>query len=146
MPGGQGQVRLPADVRLVSANAIAYSPEVDNECHLAACACLAAFEKAFPLTPINAPASCELAFEQATFKPRWHVNDDAEVAFKGKGFEGSWAAATVVKPDGRNHVLVRYAEFVDNDGTPLVEQGTWRGAVRACARCLPCAARRPTRR
>ena len=36
-----------ADVRLVSANAIAYSPEADNECHLAARATLAAFEKAF---------------------------------------------------------------------------------------------------
>ena len=46
-----------------------------------------------------------------------------EVAFKGKGFEGSWATATVVKPDGRKNVLVRYCEFVDNDGTPLVEQG-----------------------
>jgi len=30
--------------------------------------------------------------------------------------------ASVVKPDGRSHVLVRYCEFVDNDGTPLVEQ------------------------
>ena len=46
----------------------------------------------------------------------------AQVAFNGKGFEGSWAAATVVKPDGKKHVLVRYTEFVDNDGTPLVEQ------------------------
>ena len=36
-----------ADVRLVAANAIAYSPEADNECHLAARANLAAFEKAF---------------------------------------------------------------------------------------------------
>ena len=81
-----------------------------------------AFEKTFPLTPIAAPASCEVAFEQATFKPRWKVNDDAEVAFKGKGFEGSWSAATVVLLDDRNHVLVRYNDFVDDDGTPLVER------------------------
>jgi len=44
-----------------------------------------------------------------------------EVAFEGKGFEGAWAAAYVVMPDGKRNVLVRFHEFVDNDGTPLVE-------------------------
>ena len=36
-----------ADVRLVTANAVAYSPETDNECHKAARASLVAFEKAY---------------------------------------------------------------------------------------------------
>ena len=36
-----------ADVRLVAANAIAYSPDATNECHLAARHHLAAFEKSF---------------------------------------------------------------------------------------------------
>ena len=82
------------------------------------------------LSGVGAPASCELAYEQARFRPRWREHDEVEVAFKGKGFEGSWAAATVVKPDGRKNVLVRYSEFVDNDATPLVEQG--RPSQRAC--------------
>ena len=36
-----------SDVRLVVSNAIAYSPEIENECHIVARANLAAFEKAF---------------------------------------------------------------------------------------------------
>ena len=84
---------------------------------------ISAYERAFPSLSVGAPASCELAYAQALARPRWRENDEVEVAFKGKGFEGSWAAAVVVKPDGKKHVLVRYLEFVDNDGTPLVEQG-----------------------
>ena len=91
---------------------------------------VSAFDRAFPALSVGAPASCELAYEQARFRPRWREHDEVEVAFKGKGFEGSWAAATVVKPDGRKNVLVRYSEFVDNDATPLVEQG--RPSQRAC--------------
>ena len=45
-----------------------------------------------------------------------------EVAWKGKGFEGSWAEADVVRVEGTKHALVRFREFVDTDGTPLVEK------------------------
>ena len=80
------------------------------------------FERAFPLLPVSAPLSCEQAYQLAPSKPRWQINDEVEVAFKGKGYEGSWARGTVVVLDGRNYVLVRYFEFVDNDGSPLVER------------------------
>ena len=81
-----------------------------------------AFERAFPNLTSAAPPSCESAFEQAAQKPRWEVDAEAEVSFIGKGFEGSWSHARVVLLDGRNHVLVRYSEFVDDDGSPLVER------------------------
>lgn len=81
-----------------------------------------AFERAFPNLTSAAPPSCECAFEQAAQKPRWEVDAEAEVSFIGKGFEGSWSHARVVLLDGRNHVLVRYSEFVDDDGSPLVER------------------------
>ena len=80
-----------------------------------------AFERAFPTIHNSATHSCELAYEQAQDRPRWKEDDEVEVAFKGKGFEGSWSLAKVVKPDGRSDILVRYVDFVDNDGTPLVE-------------------------
>lgn len=60
-----------------------------------------AFEKAFPHLTSAAPPTCEQAFEQALHKPSWHVDAEAEVSFIGKGFEGSWAAATVVLLEGR---------------------------------------------
>ena len=46
--GGYGDAHaFAADMRLVCANAVAYSPEVDNECNVASRAILKAFEKAF---------------------------------------------------------------------------------------------------
>ena len=60
-----------------------------------------AFEKAFPHLNAAAPPSCEQAYEGALHKPKWSVNADVEVSFFGKGFEGSWAAATIVLLDGR---------------------------------------------
>lgn len=62
------------------------------------------------------------AFQAANMQPRWKVGDEVEVAFEGKGFQGSWAAASVVKLDGHRDVLVRFREFVDLDGSPLVEK------------------------
>ena len=50
------------------------------------------------------------------------AGDMVEVAWKGKGFEGSWAEADVVRVEGTKHALVRFREFVDTDGTPLVEK------------------------
>lgn len=70
---------------------------------------------------LSALPTCAQAYEAAQVKPRWHVGDEVEVAWKGKGFEGSWASATVVLLDGKKHVLVRFREFVDTDGSPLVE-------------------------
>ena len=80
-----------------------------------------AYERAFPNLTSSTSASCEQAYEQAPQKPRWQVNDEVEVAFEGKGFEGSWAGGTIAKLDGPQHVLVRYFAFVDTDGSPLVE-------------------------
>ena len=124
---------------------------------------VSAFDRAFPALSNGAPATCEVAYELAQSRPRWKENDIVEVAFNGKGYEGSWATATVVKPDGKKHILVRYDEFVDNDGTPLVEQsartmpaahaharacplraphhegGCRAPALRSCARALPSA-------
>ena len=62
-----------------------------------------AYDRAFPSLPSSAPPTCQLAFESVHFKPRWHPADECEVAFKGKGFEGSWASAVIVLNEGRNH-------------------------------------------
>ena len=66
--------------------------------------------------------SCDEAFEMSLIKPTWEAGDMVEVAWKGKGFEGSWAEADVVRVEGTKHALVRFREFVDTDGTPLVEK------------------------
>ena len=66
--------------------------------------------------------SCDEAFEMSLIKPTWEAGDVVEVAWKGKGFEGSWAEADVVRVEGTKHALVRFREFVDTDGTPLVEK------------------------
>ncbi len=79
-------------------------------------------QPAFELT--RSMPSCEEAYQLAVVKPRWEVGDTVEVAWSGKGFEGGWSAADVIQLDGRNHVMVRFQEFVDNDGSPLVEKMT----------------------
>ena len=44
------------------------------------------------------------------------------MAFKGRGFEGSWAHATVVLNEGRNHCMVRYSSFATTTAPPLTER------------------------
>ena len=72
--------------------------------------------------PTQTIPSCDEAYDQAAVKPRWQAGDTVEVAWSGKGYEGSWSAADVIQLDGRNHVMVRFHEFVENDGSPLVER------------------------
>ena len=79
-------------------------------------------QPAFELT--RSTPSCEEAYHLAVVKPRWEVGDTVEVAWSGKGFEGGWSVADVIQLDGRNHVMARFHEFVDNDGSPLVEKLT----------------------
>eukprot|EP00908_Phaeocystis_cordata_P001217 Transcript_11305.p1 GENE.Transcript_11305~~Transcript_11305.p1 ORF type:complete len:652 (+),score=120.80 Transcript_11305:341-2296(+) len=79
-------------------------------------------QPAFKLT--QSMPSCEEAYQLAVVKPRWEIGDTVEVAWSGKGYEGSWSMADVIQLDGRNHVMVRFQEFVDNDGSPLVERMT----------------------
>jgi hypothetical protein len=71
---------------------------------------------------VSGPASCEEAFEAVAVKPRWRARDEVEVAWKGKGFEGAWAVAEVILLEGPDHAMVRFAEFVDEDGSKLCER------------------------
>lgn len=71
--------------------------------------------------PMQTTPSCEEAYDLAAVKPRWQAGDTVEVAWAGKGYEGSWSVADVIQLDGRNHVMLRFQEFVENDGSPLVE-------------------------
>ena len=79
-------------------------------------------QPAFEIT--RSTPSCEEAYQLAVVKPRWEVGDTVEVAWSGKGFEGGWSVADVIQLDGRNHVMARFHEFVDDDGSPLVEKLT----------------------
>ena len=81
-------------------------------------------QPAFELTPSKTIASCEEAYQLAVVKPRWEIGDVVEVAWSGKGFEGGWSTASVIQLDGRDQLMVRFQEFVDNDGSPLVEKMT----------------------
>lgn len=77
--------------------------------------------------------SCDEAFDLAEawaarrgsatrFSPGWRAGDEVEVAWKGKGFEGAWAEADVLSQDDARHVLVRFRQFVDENGSALVER------------------------
>jgi hypothetical protein len=64
------------------------------------------------------------AYKLALSTPVWLSGDQVEVSWSGdKGYEGSWAAGTVVHVDDieEGTVLVRFSEFCDTDGSPLVE-------------------------
>ena len=58
-----------ADVRLVTANAVAYSPEAENECHKAAKAGLVAFERAFLKAGLATDGGEALKAAEASAKP-----------------------------------------------------------------------------
>lgn len=58
-----------ADVRLVTANAVAYSPEAENECHKAAKAGLIAFERAFLKAGLATDGGEALKAAEASAKP-----------------------------------------------------------------------------
>ena len=51
--------------------------------------------------------ACDEAFEMSLIKPTWEAGDVVEVAWKGKGFEGSWAEADVVRVDGGKQMRLR---------------------------------------
>jgi len=82
---------------------------------------------------LAAPPSCDEAFELAQgcldrrgrcaeFRPQWRAGDVVEVSWAGKGHEGSWADGEVVSLDGPMHTMVRFRDFVDDDGSALVER------------------------
>jgi hypothetical protein len=78
-------------------------------------------------------SSCDEAFEwaeawaarrgsESRFSPCWRAGDEVEVAWKGKGFEGAWAEADILSRDDAMHVMVRFRQFVDENGSALVER------------------------
>ena len=120
-----------ADVRLVAANALAYSPDVDDICHMAARANLAAFEKAFDRAGLAIDSSAaadglqlHLAKDAAMAGPNSSTGYDGVYKTRGGHFQAQHKWSSIGKFGTAVEAAVAYANRVTHATEPGAGSGS----------------------